>query len=76
MENNEVPLVMLSVSAEDDGGLTFQSGFSQLLGDEMTDDERTQVNAVIDQLLDLLEPIFMRVADEAFEDNGEDDEDE
>jgi hypothetical protein len=71
MRENEMPLVMLSVLAEDDGALTFQSGFSHLLNDEMTDEERERVNGMIDQLLDLLEPIFMRVADEAFEDDEE-----
>ena len=76
METNEVPLVMLSVLAEEDGALTFQSGFSRLLGDEMTDAEREQINAKVDQLLDLIEPVFQRVADEAFEEEEEEEQEE
>ena len=82
MSNNEVPLIMLSVIAEEDGGLTFQSGFSKLLGDAMTEEERVQINAAVDKLIDLVEPVFDRIADEAFdpenfldeEDDEEDDE--
>jgi hypothetical protein len=77
--NNEVPLIMLSVLAEDDGGLTFQSGFSKLLGDAMSDEERDQINSAMDKLIDLVEPIFDRVSDEAFDPENflaEDEDDE
>ena len=67
----EVALVMLSVLEEKDGDLTFQSGFSPVLGAELSDEERESINAVNDQLLDLIEPVFMRVADEAFADDAE-----
>ena len=67
----EVDLLMLSVLEEKDGDLTFQSGFSPVLGAEMSDEERESINAVIDQLLDLIEPVFMRIADEAFADDAE-----
>ena len=68
----EVALVMLSVVEEEDGDLTFQSGFSPVLGGEMSDAERESVNAKLDELLDLIEPIFMRIADEAFADESAD----
>ena len=67
----EVDLLVLSVLEEKDGDLTFQSGFSPVLGAEMSDEERESINAVIDQLLDLIEPVFMRIADEAFADDAE-----
>ena len=66
----EVDLVMLSVLEEKDGELMFQSGFSPVLHAEMSDEERESVNAVIDQLFDLIEPVFMRIADEAFADEA------
>jgi len=66
----EVDLVMLSVLEEKDGDLMFQSGFSPVLDAEMSDGERDSINAVIDQLLDLIEPVFMRIADEAFADEA------
>ena len=66
----EVDLVMLSVLEEKDGELMFQSGFSPVLDAEMSDEERESVNAVIDQLFDLIEPVFMRIADEAFADEA------
>ena len=64
----EVDLVGLSAVEEEDGELAFQSGFSPLLDDAMSDVERKSINAIIDQLIDLIEPVFMRIADEAFAD--------